>query len=118
MQYLQQNFDKSDILRVVRALAIFRPSLIALQMPLTEEDEVFVERCLQRSLIVCSSPSTACNGALMSATGARKTDILQWDADGSMEADGRDMPSRTRILHTHRLVSTRPLRAEEVYLRG
>jgi hypothetical protein len=52
MQYLQQNFDKNDILRVVRALAIFRPSLIALQMPLTEEDEVFVERCVQRSLIV------------------------------------------------------------------
>jgi hypothetical protein len=53
MQYLQQNFDKNDILRVVRALAIFRPSLIALQMPLTEEDEVFVEKCVQRSLIVC-----------------------------------------------------------------
>jgi hypothetical protein len=53
MQYLQQNFDKNDILRVVRALAIFRPSLIALQMPLTEEDEVFVEKCVQRSLLVC-----------------------------------------------------------------
>ncbi|KAG8694913.1 Transcriptional regulator of nonfermentable carbon utilization, partial [Ceratobasidium sp. 395] len=44
------HFDKNDILRVVRALAIVRPSLIALQMPLTDEDEVFVERCLQRSL--------------------------------------------------------------------
>lgn len=53
MQYLQQNFDKNDTLRVVRALAIFRPSLIALQMPLMEEDEVFVEKCVQRSLIVC-----------------------------------------------------------------
>lgn len=51
MQYLHQNFDKNDILRVVRALAIFRPSLIALQMPLTEEDEIFVEKCFQRSLI-------------------------------------------------------------------
>lgn len=45
-------FDKNDILRVVRALAIVRPSLIALQMPLTEEDEIFVEKCFQRSLIV------------------------------------------------------------------
>jgi hypothetical protein len=45
-------FEKNDILRVVRALAIFRPSLIALQMPLTEEDEVFVEKAFQRSLIV------------------------------------------------------------------
>lgn len=41
-----------DILRIVRALAKFRPSLIALQMPLTEEDEVFVEKCFQRTLIV------------------------------------------------------------------
>ena len=52
IQYLQQNFDKNDTLRVVRALALFRPSLIALQISLTEEDETFVERCLQRSLIV------------------------------------------------------------------
>lgn len=41
-----------EILRIVRALAKFRPSLIALQMPLTEEDEVFVEKCFQRTLIV------------------------------------------------------------------
>ncbi|KAK7687169.1 hypothetical protein QCA50_009673 [Cerrena zonata] len=46
-----RNFEKNDILRVVRALAIFRPSLIALQMPMTEEDEVFVEKCFQRSLL-------------------------------------------------------------------
>ena len=51
-QSLKTRFDKNDILRVVRALAIVRPSLIALQMPLTEEDEVFVEKCFQRSLIV------------------------------------------------------------------
>ncbi|KAG8710829.1 Transcriptional regulator of nonfermentable carbon utilization [Ceratobasidium sp. 394] len=51
MAYLHdRHFDKNDILRVVRALAIVRPSLIALQMPLADEDEVFVERCLQRSL--------------------------------------------------------------------
>lgn len=46
------SFEKNDILRIVRALAIFRPSLIALQMPMTEEDEVFVEKCFQRSLLV------------------------------------------------------------------
>lgn len=46
------SFDKMDILRIVRALAKFRPSLIALQMPLTEEDEIFVEKCFQRTLIV------------------------------------------------------------------
>lgn len=50
MRHLHERFDKTDILRVVRALAIVRPSLIALQMPLTEEDEIFVEKCFQRSL--------------------------------------------------------------------
>ncbi|KAJ4001587.1 transcription activator of gluconeogenesis ERT1 [Lentinula boryana] len=44
-------FEKNDILRIVRALAIFRPSLIALQMPLSLDDEVFVEKCFQRSLL-------------------------------------------------------------------
>ncbi|KAF8518791.1 hypothetical protein JB92DRAFT_2067026 [Gautieria morchelliformis] len=51
MRHLHARFDKNDILRIVRALAIVRPSLIALQMPLTEEDEVFVEKCFQRSLL-------------------------------------------------------------------
>lgn len=50
-----KRFEKNDILRIVRALAIFRPSLIALQMPLSLDDEVFVEKCFQRSLLVCSS---------------------------------------------------------------
>ncbi|KAG8213583.1 hypothetical protein J3R82DRAFT_10251 [Butyriboletus roseoflavus] len=51
MKHLPTRFEKNDILRIVRALAIFRPSLIALQMPMTDEDEVFVEKCFQRSLI-------------------------------------------------------------------
>ncbi|KAI0268780.1 hypothetical protein BC834DRAFT_653237 [Gloeopeniophorella convolvens] len=51
MKVLPYRFEKNDILRIVRALAIFRPSLIALQMPLTEEDEIFVEKCVQRSVI-------------------------------------------------------------------
>lgn len=70
---LAYRFEKNDILRIIRALATFRPSLIALQMPLTEEDEVsskplrltyllltdpsnfshqtFVERTFQRTLV-------------------------------------------------------------------
>ncbi len=31
MRYLTQNFDQGDILKVVKSLAAFRPSLIALQ---------------------------------------------------------------------------------------
>lgn len=41
-----------DTLRVAKALAIYRPSLISLQAPLSEEDEIFVEKCFQRSLLV------------------------------------------------------------------
>jgi hypothetical protein len=48
---LLARFEKNDILRIIRALATFRPSLIALQMPLTEEDETFVERTFQRTLV-------------------------------------------------------------------
>lgn len=98
MQYLHQNFDKNDILRVVRALAIFRPSLIALQMPLTEEDEIFVEKCFQRSLIV----SGATRGKFSAVThcshaGTRKTHLVQWYSDGCLEAYGRDMSRRHGI---------------------
>jgi hypothetical protein len=51
IKHITANLEKADVLRIVRALAIFRPSLIALQMPLTEEDEVFVERCIQRTIL-------------------------------------------------------------------
>ncbi|WFD32131.1 Transcriptional regulator of nonfermentable carbon utilization [Malassezia sp. CBS 17886] len=51
LKYATQKYDKADVLRIVRALAIFRPSLIALQVPLCEEDEVFVERAFQRTIL-------------------------------------------------------------------
>lgn len=51
IKYVTSKFEKQDVLRIVRALAIFRPSLIALQMPLTEEDESFVERSFQRTML-------------------------------------------------------------------
>ncbi|KAJ1028436.1 hypothetical protein NDA16_001603 [Ustilago loliicola] len=51
IKYVTSKFEKQDVLRIVRALAIFRPSLIALQMPLAEEDEIFVERSFQRTML-------------------------------------------------------------------
>jgi PAS domain-containing protein len=51
MRALPARFAKPELLRIVRALAVVRPSLIALQMPLSSEDEVFVEKCFQRSLL-------------------------------------------------------------------
>ncbi|KAI5123038.1 hypothetical protein M0805_000474 [Coniferiporia weirii] len=51
MKFLYKRFAKNDILRVIRALSIYRPSMIALQAPMSEEDFVFMEKCLRRSLI-------------------------------------------------------------------
>lgn len=52
IRYLQSHFEnKSSVLRIIRSLAIYRPSIIALHMPLTQEDEIFVERSFQRTLI-------------------------------------------------------------------
>ncbi|KAL5523670.1 hypothetical protein ACEPAG_7843 [Sanghuangporus baumii] len=51
MSFLYKQFNKNDILRVIRALAIYRPSLIALQAPMSEEDFIFMEKCLRRSLL-------------------------------------------------------------------
>ncbi|TYJ53591.1 hypothetical protein B9479_005796 [Cryptococcus floricola] len=51
MDYLAKHFETPDVLRVVQSLASFRPSLIALQMPMSEEDEVFLERSFQRTLL-------------------------------------------------------------------
>lgn len=51
LKYVTQKYEKADVLRIVRALAIFRPSLIALQMALSEEDEKFVERAFQRTML-------------------------------------------------------------------
>lgn len=38
-------------MRISRALALFRPSFLALIMNLTEEDLVFMEKCIQRTLL-------------------------------------------------------------------
>jgi hypothetical protein len=47
---------REDLMRISRALALFRPSFIALIMNLTEEDLVFMEKCLQRTLLVSFNP--------------------------------------------------------------
>jgi hypothetical protein len=40
------------MMRVCRAMASIRPSLIALIMNLTHEDLIFMEKCFQRTLLV------------------------------------------------------------------
>lgn len=42
---------RDNLMRISRAMALFRPSLLALIMNLTEEDLVFMEKCVQRTLL-------------------------------------------------------------------
>ncbi|KLO09241.1 hypothetical protein SCHPADRAFT_879599 [Schizopora paradoxa] len=51
MKFLPTRFGKIDILRVIRALAIYRPSIISLQSTMSDDDFVFMEKCLRRSLV-------------------------------------------------------------------
>lgn len=44
-------------MRISRALALFRPSVLASMMNLTEDDLIFTEKCLQRTLLVSISLS-------------------------------------------------------------
>lgn len=116
---LYRAFDKNDILRIVRALAIFRPSLIALQMPMSEEDEVFIEKCFQRSLIVGAiAPHFRCMSLielwLGAISGTRQTRVLQWYAYAGLASDRRDMSCRPGVLHADWLGKGGAHWAEEV----
>ena len=43
--------SRQDLMRISKALALFRPSFLTLIMNLTEEDLIFMEKCLQRTLL-------------------------------------------------------------------
>ncbi|ORZ25539.1 hypothetical protein BCR42DRAFT_400373 [Absidia repens] len=51
IQYVKQRMGRDDLMRISRALALIRPSFLALIMNLTEEDLVFMEKCFQRTLL-------------------------------------------------------------------
>ncbi|ORX54031.1 hypothetical protein DM01DRAFT_1042251 [Hesseltinella vesiculosa] len=51
IQYVQKNMNRVDLMRISRALAKFRPSFLVLIMNLTEEDLIFMEKCIQRTLL-------------------------------------------------------------------
>lgn len=85
------------MLRVIRALAIYRPSIIALQTPMTDEDFVFMEKCLQRSVVV-SMRNPFLIIALTTNTGAGQADSLQWDSDGRVATYWRDSALRRGVL--------------------
>ncbi|KAJ8658627.1 hypothetical protein O0I10_005667 [Lichtheimia ornata] len=51
IEYVKERMNREDLMRISRALALFRPSFLALIMNLTEEDLVFMEKCIQRTLL-------------------------------------------------------------------
>lgn len=51
IRYVTDKMGRDDLMKISRALALFRPSFLALIMNLTEEDLVFMEKCLQRTLL-------------------------------------------------------------------
>ncbi|KAF7723377.1 Transcriptional regulator of nonfermentable carbon utilization [Apophysomyces ossiformis] len=51
IQYVRAKMGRDDLMRISRALALFRPSFLALIMNLTEEDLIFMEKCIQRTLL-------------------------------------------------------------------
>ncbi|KAI8879069.1 hypothetical protein K501DRAFT_336329 [Backusella circina FSU 941] len=51
IQYFKERMGKDDLMRISRAMALFRPSSLSLIINLTEEDLVFMEKCVQRTLL-------------------------------------------------------------------
>ncbi|KAG0375105.1 Transcriptional regulator of nonfermentable carbon utilization [Mortierella sp. AD032] len=51
LRYVRERMDKEEMMRVCRAMAMFRPSFIALIMNLTPEDLIFMETCFQRTVL-------------------------------------------------------------------
>ncbi|KAG0228911.1 Transcriptional regulator of nonfermentable carbon utilization [Actinomortierella wolfii] len=51
LQYVREKMDKEEMMRICRAMAMFRPSFIALIMNLTPEDLIFMEKCFQRTIL-------------------------------------------------------------------
>lgn len=53
-QHVRQRMGPQELMRISRALALFRPSFISTMMRLTEEDLIYMEKCVQRSVLVRS----------------------------------------------------------------
>ncbi|ORX62851.1 hypothetical protein DM01DRAFT_1314495 [Hesseltinella vesiculosa] len=51
INYVRQNMGREELMRISRALALFRPSVLASMMNLTTDDLVFTEKCVQRTLL-------------------------------------------------------------------
>ena len=107
------------MLRIVRALAIYRPSLIALLMPLSIDDEVWAEKCFQRSLLVRPIIIIIHHTFIIFTpiAGTPKTHVLQRDTNRRLATYRRDLPRRARILYPDGLEGRRTVGSAEIHLR-
>ncbi|KAJ1950863.1 Transcriptional regulator of nonfermentable carbon utilization [Dispira parvispora] len=51
MRLINDRLSKEDAIRICRAMSLFRPTFIALNMHLSTEDLVFMEKCFHRTLL-------------------------------------------------------------------
>ncbi|KAJ1914721.1 Transcriptional regulator of nonfermentable carbon utilization [Tieghemiomyces parasiticus] len=51
MHLIRDRMSKEEAARIMRAMALFRPTFIAMNMNLATEDLVFMEKCFQRTLL-------------------------------------------------------------------
>lgn len=51
IEYVKQRMGRDQLVRISRALVLFRPSYMSLVASLTEEDLIFMEKCVQRTLL-------------------------------------------------------------------
>ncbi|TPX36229.1 hypothetical protein SmJEL517_g01544 [Synchytrium microbalum] len=60
-KYVKERMKKPDMMRIVRAMARFRPSFLSQISALSEEDLIFMEKCFQRNLLECEKASDTVN---------------------------------------------------------
>lgn len=51
IDYVKRRMGRDELVRISRALVLFRPSYMSLMATLTEEDLIYMEKCVQRTLL-------------------------------------------------------------------
>jgi hypothetical protein len=51
INYVKRRMSRDELVRISRALVLFRPSHMSLVATLTEEDLIYMEKCVQRTLL-------------------------------------------------------------------
>lgn len=87
-------------------------------MPLTEEDEVFVEKCFQRSLLVCHHPWLHHHIFLTKGAGVGQAHLFWWHANCRLAPHRRNLSRRVRVHNADRLGARGTRWKIQVHLRG